>query len=198
MKPIAKPAVVAAVIGPVQSVLGWLIAGGLWQGYDQVRQTISELASPESPVKVIMSAFFVLGGTLTLVGAVYARTFAMPGRIALFVSGLCTFGLTIFPTPLIGSSPMHQFFAITSFALSAGWPLLAMRFRSEAPRVLRPMVAIPMALLQGVLAIAFLVVWADPNSQVIGLWERIVTVSQSAVASFFVIAAYLSQRRAGR
>jgi hypothetical protein len=60
------------------------------------------------------------------------------------------------------------------------------------------MVAVPMALLQGVLAIAFLVVWADPNSQVIGLWERIVTVSQSAVASFFVITAYLSQRRAGR
>lgn len=198
MKPIAKPALIAAIIGPVQSVLGWLIAGAFWPGYDQVRQTISELASPESPVNVVMSSFFVLGGTLTLVVAIYARTFSMPGRIVLFVSGLCTFGLTIFPTPLVGSSPEHRFFAITSFVLSAGWPLLAMRFRRDAPAVLRPPMAITVTAIQAILAVTFLIVWADPTSQVIGLWERIVTVSQSAVASFFVMAAYLSQVRAGR
>ena len=198
MKPIAKPAVIAAIIGPIQSVLGWVVAGSMWSGCDQVRQTISELASPESPVKVIMSSFFVFGGTLTLIGAIYARTFSMPGRVALFASALCTYGLTIFPTPLVGSSPMHQFFAITSFTLSAGWPLLAMRFRRDAPAVLRPPVAISVTAIQAILAVTFLVVWADPTSQVIGLWERIVTVSQSAIASLFVLVVYLNQRRAGR
>lgn len=190
MKPIARPALVAAIIGPVQSVLGWVIAGSLWSGYDQVRQTISELASPESPVRVIMSSFFVFGGILTLIGAVYARTFSMPGRVALFLSGLCTFGLTIFPTPLIGHSSMHLLFAITSFVLSAGWPLLAMRFRKDAPFALRPPVAIAITLVQAVLAIIFLVVWADPTSQVIGAWERVVTVSQSACVTFFVYACH--------
>jgi hypothetical membrane protein len=198
MKPIAKAALVASIIGPIQSVLGWVIAGSLWPGYDQVRQTISELASPESPVRVIMSSFFVLGGTLTLIGAVYARTFALPGRIALFVSALCTYGLTIFPTPLVGSSPMHRLFAISSFALSAAWPLLAMRFRRDAPAALRPPIAISVTLVQGILAIIFLVVWSDPTSPVIGVWERVVSVSQSACVTFFVVVCYLSQRRSVR
>ncbi len=61
MKPIEKPAFIAALIGPIQSVLGWSIAGALWVGYDPVRQTISDLAANESPVQLIMSSFFILG-----------------------------------------------------------------------------------------------------------------------------------------
>jgi uncharacterized membrane protein len=68
MSKIAKPAYIAAIIGPIQNVSGWLIAGTIastihtetWPGYDGIRQTISELASPESPVATIMSAFFLL------------------------------------------------------------------------------------------------------------------------------------------
>lgn len=70
MKPIAKVAFIAAIIGPVQSVLGWLIAGSLWPGYDPTKQTISDLAATESPVNWIMSSFFVFGGILTLIAAV--------------------------------------------------------------------------------------------------------------------------------
>jgi hypothetical membrane protein len=70
MKLIDRPAAIAAIIGPVQSVLGWVIAGAMWPGYDPVYQTISDLAANESPVQLIMSAFFILGGTLTLIGAV--------------------------------------------------------------------------------------------------------------------------------
>ena len=195
MKPIAKPALWAAVIGPIQSASGWIIAGSLWPGYNQVVQTISELASPESPVKVIMSSFFVLGGTLTLIAAIYARTFSMPGRMALFVSALCTYGLTIFPTPLVGSSSTHLFFAITSFVLSAGWPLAAMRFRKDAPLILRPPMAITITAIQAAIAITFLVVWSDPTSQVIGVWERVVTVSQAACVSLVVIVCYVAQTR---
>ena len=85
MKPIGKPAFIAAIIGPIQSVLGWVIAGALWAEYNPVTQTISDLAAPESPVNLIMSGFFVFGGVLTLIASIYARTLALPGRIALFL-----------------------------------------------------------------------------------------------------------------
>ena len=196
-KPIGKPAVIAAVIGPIQSVLGWLIAGSLWQGYDPVYQTISDLAADESPVKLIMSAFFILGGTLTLIGAIYARTLAMPGRVALFISGICTYGLTIFPTPLVGHSDMHRVFAISSFMLSAGWPLLAMRRDKSAPFIIRPLASIVGTSLQAFLAIWFLIVWADPDTANIGVWERVVTTTQSLYVSVVVLVVYFAQTSKG-
>jgi hypothetical membrane protein len=193
---IGKPALIAAIIGPIQSAAGWLIAGSLWVGYDPVRQTISDLAADESPVKAIMSSFFVFGGLLTLVAAFYARTFAMPGRIALFVSALCTFGLTIFPTPLIGYSIWHRIFAISSFVLSAGWPLLAMRVRRDAPWILRPTATIIGTAAQTVLALWFLSTWTDPAATDVGVWERIVAVSQAFYVTVVVVVCYLHQRKA--
>ena len=195
MKPIAKPAFVAALIGPVQSVLGWAIAGSLWVGYDPVKQTISDLAANESPVKWVMSSFFVFGGLLTLVAAIYAQTFALPGRIALFVSALCTFGLTIFPTPLVGYSLMHRIFAISSFVLSAGWPIFAMRFRKDAPWIIRPTASIVATVFQAALALWFLSTWTDPAATAVGVWERVVAVSQSLYVSLVIVVIYLSQKK---
>ncbi len=195
MKPIAKVAFVVAIIGPIQSILGWTIAGSLWPGYDPIRQTISDLAANESPVNWIMSSFFILGGVLTLIAAIYARTLAMPGRVALFISALCTFGLTIFPTPLVGYSLMHRIFAISSFVLSAGWPILAMRFRKDAPWIIRPAASIIGTALQTALALWFLSTWTDPAATSVGVWERVVAVSQAAYVSVVVIAIYLSQNR---
>lgn len=197
MERIEKPAFVAAIIGPIQSVLGWTIAGALWVGYDPVKQTISDLAANESPVQGIMSAFFVLGGILTLIAAVYAKTFAMPGRVALFVAAICTFGLTIFPTPLVGYSLWHRIFAISSFVLSAGWHLFAMRTRKDAPWILKPPAAIIGTALQTALALWFLSTWTDPNATDVGVWERVVAVSQSLYVSVVVILIYLGQRSKG-
>ena len=195
MKPISKIAFYAAVIGPIQSALGWIIAGSMWPGYDQAKQTISELASPESPVKVIMSSFFVFGGLLTLIVAIYARTIPLAGRIALFVSALCTFGLTIFPTPHIGYSTPHRVFAIASFAISAGWPLLAIRKAEDAPFAIRPLPTIIGTTIQATLAISFLIIWADPQAINVGIWERVVAVSQAAYVSWVVISIYLKQQK---
>jgi len=190
-----KIAFYAAIIGPIQSALGWIIAGSMWPGYDQARQTISELASPESPVKEIMSSFFVFGGTLTVIVSIYARTLALPGRIALFVSAMCTFGLTIFPTPLIGYSTPHRIFAIASFAISAGWPLLAMRKAKEAPFAIRPLPTIIGTAIQAVLAISFLIIWTDPTALNVGVWERVVAVSQAAYVTWVVVSIYLKQQK---
>ncbi len=195
MKKIGTPAFVAAIIGPFQSVSGWLIAGALWPAYDPVRQTISDLAAPESPVNVVMSAFFVFGGLLTLIASVYARTLAMPGRVALFVSAICTFGLTIFPTPLVGYSIMHRVFAISSFVLSAGWPLFAMRARKDAPWIIRPTASIVATALQAALALWFLSTWTDAAATNVGVWERVVAVSQSLYVSVVIVVIYVLQRR---
>ena len=196
MRKIGKPAVVAAILGPIQSVLGWLICGALTPGYDAGFQTISELAAPGAPTQYIQSSFFVLGGTLTILAAIFARTLALPGRIALAISGLCTYGLTIFPTPLHGQSPMHLLFAITSFVLSAGWVLAAMRFRKDAPAIIRPLAAILQTAFQAAIAITFLVVWSDPAATNIGFWERVVTTGQALQVTVVVLMIYASQRRA--
>lgn len=189
---IGKPALYAAYIGPFQSAAGWLIAGSMWPGYDPVRQTISDLAANESPVQLIMSAFFVLGGVLTLIAAIFGRTLAMPGRIALFIAAICTFGLTIFPTPLIGYSIEHRVFAIASFVLSAGWPLLAMRKRADAPWIIRPTASIIGTALQTILALWFLSSWTDPTNMTVGVWERVVAVSQALYVSVVLIVCYFA------
>ena len=194
LKPIAQIAVWAAFVGPIQNVAGWAIAGMLWPGYDGVTLTISDLASPESPVRWLMTAFFLLGSTLTLIAALFARTLAMPGRIVLFIAAICSFGLTVFPTPLNGVSPTHRVFAIAFFAASASWQLFAMRIRHDAPWVLRPWAIVVATLVQGTLAITFLVVWANPASTGIGVWERVVSFEQAAYLSFVVIACWVIQR----
>jgi hypothetical membrane protein len=190
MKPIGKLAYFAAIAGPIQSVLGWTIAGSLWVGYNPITQTISDLAANESPVKWIMSSFFILGGLLTLIVSIYGRAFALPGRIALFISAVCTFGLTIFPTPLVGYSLMHRIFAISSFVLSAGWPILAMRKRKAAPWIIRPTASILGTAIQAALALWFLSSWTDPTQTSVGVWERVVAVSQAIYVSAAVIICY--------
>ncbi len=192
---IEKPALIAAIIGPIQSVSGWMIAGSLWPGYDPVRLTISDLAAPESPVKVIMSSFFVFGGLLTLLVAFYAKTFSTTGRVVIFISALCTFGLTIFPTPLEGSSTTHRIFAISSFVLSAGWQLFAMRTRKDAHWIIRPVASISFTIFQAILATSFLFVWADKTATDVGVWERAVATSQVLQMSVVLLVLYLSQRR---
>jgi len=186
----------AALIGGVQCWLGWTIAGSLWNGYDPVRETISDLAANESPVKYIMSAFFLLGGTLSIIGGIFTPAFALPGRIAIVLSGIATYGLTIFPTPLIGYSTPHRVFAITSFVLSSAWPLLAMRLKPEYPAFLRPLVSILVTLGFAVFSIYFLRVWTDPNFKFVGVVERALAVAQSWYLVGSIIALYVLQRRA--
>lgn len=194
----SKIAFYASIIGPIQSALGWIIAGSMWPGYDQARQTISELASPESPVKTIMSSFFVFGGILTCIVAYFAKSLALPARIALAVSALCTFGLTIFPTPLIGYSTPHRIFAIASFAISAGWPLLAMRRAKTQAFAVRPFPTIIGTAIQATLAIWFLIIWTDPAALNVGIWERVVAVSQAAYVTWVVVSIYLNQKMSNR
>lgn len=179
MSKIEKPALFAAVVGPIQAVAGWAIAGALWPGYDPVRKTISDLAANDSPVQLLMSSFFLLGGTLSIIVALYAKAFAFPGRVVIFLSGIATYGFTFFATPSQDSySVPHRVFASIAFVLMAAWPLFSMRFGKNYPWILRPVGAILSTVFMTVLAVWFLLSWLDPTFTAVGLAERVMAVAQ--------------------
>ena len=194
---VGLPALVAAIIGPIQATLGWVIAGALWPGFDHVTETISDLAADDSPVKWIQSSFFLLGGTLSLIAAVYAPVLAMPGRVTIFLAGLTTYGLTFFATPTQETSSLwHRIFAIATFVLMSAWPLLSMRFDRSYPWLVRPTGAILATVVFTVSSVAFLSVWRDPAQPMVGLWERVIAISQVLYLSVVIISAWRHQRRA--
>lgn len=189
-------AVIAATIGPIQNVTGWLLAGALWPGYDPVAKTISDLAADDSPVKWVQTSFFILGSTLTLIAAVSARALAMPGRIALFLAGLASFGFTYFATPSQDSySDEHRVFASIAFLLFSAWPLLAMRRARSYHWSLRPVGAISASVVMGLTTLWFLLTWLEPGQPLVGLSERVIAVMQVAWLSYVIWAQYLHQRR---
>lgn len=193
---IARPALIAAIIGPIQSITGWAIAGALWPGYDPIRKTISDLAADDSPVKAIQSSFFILGGTLTLIAAIYASTLALPGRIALLGAAVATYALTYFSTPSQDShSDAHRISAIISFVLMSAWPLLSMRFSKTAPWVVRPIASVASTLVLTAISIWFLATWTDPNGTIVGLSERVIVTAQVVWLSAVVILSWRAEAR---
>jgi hypothetical membrane protein len=193
---VGRPALFAAIVGPIQAVMGWVVAGALWPGYDHITKTISDLAADDSPVKWVQSSFFLLGGTLSLIAAVWSPVLSMPGRITIFVAGLTTYGLTIFATPSQDSSSYwHRVFAIVTFVLMSAWPLFSMRFDRSYPWLVRPTGAILATVVFTVSSVAFLSVWRDPAQPMVGLWERVIAISQVLYLSVVIISAWRHQRR---
>ena len=196
MKRIALPAVITAILGPIQSVSGWMISGALWPGFDPIKKTISDLAADDSPVQAIQSSFFILGGTLSIIAAIYARTLALPGRITIFAGGLATYGLTYFTTPSQdGYSWPHRYFAIASFILFSIWPLLSMRLDKNYPWILRPWGSVLSTAVMGVIAGWFLLTWLDPNATTTGLVERVIATAQTGYLSLVILLCWFQQRR---
>lgn len=197
MKRIGLAALIASTIGPVQSILGWVISGSLWPGYDPIRKTISDLAADDSPVQAIQTSFFFLGATLTVIGAISARTLALPGRITLFLAGLATYALAIFTTPSqVGHSDAHRIAASISFVLMSAWPVLSMRFDRRYPWVVRPAAAIGSTIGLTLISLWFLSTWLDPNTALVGLSERVIVTAQVLWLSFTVWACWLIERDA--
>lgn len=189
-------AVVAATIGPLQNVLGWTISAALWPGYDPIAKTISDLAADDSPVKWVQTSFFLLGSTLTLVAAISARAFALPGRIALFLAGLASYGFTIYATPSQDSySDEHRIFATIAFVLFSAWPLLAMRRSKQFHWSLRPVGAISASVVMGLTTLWFLSTWLEPGQPLVGFSERVIAVMQVLWLSYVIWAQYLHQRK---
>ena len=200
MKYIGTPALVAAIIGPFQSVLGWLISQSLWPGYDPVKKTISDLAADDSPTQVLMTSFFIFGGTLTIIGAIYSHSFAMPGRVVLVLAGIATYALAFWTTPSqIGFSVEHRISASIAFLLYSLWPIFSMRKSKGFPWILRPRFAIGTTVVLLAVSLWFLSTWTDPNANIAGLAERVIVTLQTLSLSVFVILAWFSgQNRKSR
>jgi hypothetical membrane protein len=196
---IEKPAVWAATLGPIVSFIGYTIAGSMWEGYDGVKKTISDLAADDSPVQLFISAVFIFGALCDIVISHYAKAFATAGRIVILLIGLATIGLTVFTTPDQQSySVMHRVFAISSFVLLCVWPLFAMRRGKDVPPLLRPGAAITGALVIGAICIWFLSLWQDPNSTITGIGERIGVGAQGLYPMIVIWHSYLWQRKNSR
>lgn len=190
------PALVAAILGPIQVVVGFNLAQALWPEFDPVVKTISDLAANDSPVQVLMTSFFYFGGTLSFLVAGWAKSFSMPGRITIALAGLATYGLAFYSTPSQDSySIEHRIFAIISFVLSAAWPLMAMRFDKRYPWIIRPAGAILGTALLTAAALVFLASWTDPASTMTGFWERVIAVSQTWYMALVIWVCWFSERK---
>lgn len=196
MQRISRPAIIAATIGPVQSVMGWVIAGSLWAGYDPIKKTISDLAADDSPVQAIQTSFFLLGGILSLIAAVYARSLALPGRIVIFLGGLATFGFAYFTTPSQdGYSDLHRIFAISSFVLFSAWPIFSMRRSQQYPWVLRPTGAIAATIGFTLISLWFLSTWTNPDASNVGFVERVIATAQITYLSVVIWICWIHPER---
>jgi hypothetical protein len=89
---------------------------------------------------------------------------------------------------------MHRIFAIASFAISAGWPLLALRRSKTAALAVRPLATAIGTSIQAALALYFLFTWTDPAAVNVGIWERVVAVSQAAYVTWVIVSIYLNER----
>jgi hypothetical membrane protein len=189
-------AVIAATLGPIQNIMGWTLSASLWPGYDPIRQTISDLAADDSPVKWVQTSFFIFGATLTLIGAWSAKAFAWPGRVTLFLAGLSSYGVAYFAVPDVRSNtPEHLFFATAAFVLFSAWPLFAMRFDKRYHWSIRPIGAITATAVMSLTTLVFLLTWLDPDRTFTGLAQRTIVVMQVIWLSAAIWMQYLHQRR---
>ena len=196
MRTIAWPALVSTLIPPIVITGTWLIAQSTWDQYDWLEQPISDLAADDAPTQLWVSIAFLIGGTANIVTAVYARSFNMAARIAFVLNGLFTYGLTYFTTPSqTTSSEEHRLFAVSAFAISSIWPVLATRFDKRYSILIRPLGTILATLVLLVMTTGLLIVWVNDDAQGIGLYQRIVGVSQGLWPLIVVWWSYFHEKR---
>ncbi len=196
MRTIAWPALVSTLIPPVVVTGTWLIAQSTWEQYDWLEQPISDLAADDAPTQLWVSIAFLIGGTANIVTGIYARSFNMAARIAFVLNGIFTYGLTYFTTPSqTTSSEEHRLFAVSAFAISAVWPILATRFDKRYSILIRPMGTLLATFVLLAMTTGLLFVWVADDAQGIGLYQRVVGISQGSWPLIVVWWSYFHEQR---
>jgi hypothetical protein len=148
-----RRAVVAAAVGGVLGVVAyvgaWAAGGVVWDGYDPMRQAISELFAIGAPTatRLPLSVGLVASG-LGLVAFGWAMDVALPGRGRLgpalaVVSGVMTVAVVAFPCtagcPGVGATTTDTLHVVTAgtgyVALMAAPMAVAHRVRHALPRL---------------------------------------------------------------
>jgi hypothetical protein len=167
-------ALVATTLGPIVTFLGYTLGAMAWPGFDGMVRPVSDLAANDSPVQLWVSLVFLFGAVCDFLVAYFAKSLPMKARVVIFIAGLATIGLTVFPTPSQDTHSIpHRIFAITSFVLFSIWPLFAIRKDPEAPPLLRLKPAIWGTVFLVLVSAWFLSLWADKSTNIMGLGERI-------------------------
>lgn len=136
--------VCTAAAAPVLLVAGWTIAARLQPGgFDQVAETISDLAGADASHRWVMTTAILGTGICQLATAAALRPAALPGRLVLAAGGVFTILVALNPLPPAGqSAPAHAVVAAGSFAALATWPLASWRRGQPAPWGVRRSVAV--------------------------------------------------------
>jgi hypothetical protein len=120
----------------------------------------------------------------------------MAARIAFVLNGIFTYGLTYFTTPSqTTSSEEHRLFAVSAFAISAVWPVLATRFDRRYSILIRPMGTLLATFVLLAMTTGLLFVWVADDAQGIGLYQRLVAISQGLWPLIVVWWGYFHEQR---
>lgn len=193
---VRRPAIVSSIAAPVVFLGGMAIAQAASPEFDPMRQTISELAALDAPTAAFMTTVFVLTGLCHLVTGFFATGLALPGRVALMLGGLLSFGVAAFPLPTAaGTSDLHRLFAGVGFLVFTFWPVLGLRRAPGYPWIVRPWGAALSTALLAVFSLWFLAVWSQPELGYVGVVERACGFTQSVWPAVVVIALVVAGRR---
>lgn len=126
---------VVGVVGPLWYILLLTILGSMWDGYDPVLQSMSEIGSVTSPYKDIMNyaGFSWLGTSMLLFGAGLWRTLGRGGLqyitcLLVWIAGIFMLAVGFFPCDAgcVDVTRTGTIHSITSTVPSIALPLAAM------------------------------------------------------------------------
>jgi hypothetical membrane protein len=192
---VRRPAIVSSITAFLVFTVSTVISQALVPGFDSVRQTISELAADDAPTHIFMTAAFIISGTCHLVTAYFTPAIGLPGRIALAIAGVTSWGVAYFslPTAAATSQP-HRVAAIAGFVIFTFWLLLGMRRSTAYPLVLRPRFVVPVSIALSIVSLVFLYCWTLPGFAQIGFVERACAFTQALVPVTVVLWLWRVQR----
>jgi len=120
--------------GVVGLTAAWALGGLLTDGFDPVRQSISQLQRDGAATSAVMTAAFVGFG---LGGLAFAPLLARPARVALTVASVATLGAALSPLGEVRGGrqdALHLAFGATGYLSLSLLPLLVSASASGAAR----------------------------------------------------------------
>jgi hypothetical membrane protein len=192
---VRRPAIGSSITAFVVFTVSTVISQTLVPGFDSVRQTISELAADDAPTHILMTVAFVVSGTCHLVTAYFTPAIGLPGRIALAIAGVTSWGVAYYSLPTAAAtSQQHRVVAIVGFVIFTFWLLLGMRRSTAYPLIVRPRLVIPISIMLSIVSLVFLYCWTLPGFAQIGLVERACAFTQAVVPVAVVLWLWRIQR----
>lgn len=192
--------VVSSVAAPVLLIGGWTLAAALQPGsFDQVTQTISDLAARGAADRWVMTLALLGVGACHVSTGLALRPAATAGRLALMAGGVATVLVAANPVTAgaAGGTPAHTVAAAVAFVALTAWPVLGRRPGPAVPWALRPAVgAGATAVLLGLLG--WLYAELSTGGGYLGLAERLAAGGQALWPLAVVLACYGRQSRGRR